>query len=297
MKIEKFLFAVILVFTVLIAWSTTTWAKGTASLGEPTGYVNDYAGILNSADVARLTAICEELQATNGTELAIVLVETIGSQSIESYAQDLFETWGIGKDNADNGVLILMAVNDREWRVHTGYGVEGLLPDSLAGRIMENEAVPEFRNGDFGQGLINAATRIKSVLEGESYSYSGSFNFLGFLITIVLFAVAIVLIWLSVRIKCPRCGSKVNKTDDKEILDANYSHSGIRKRDYECTVCHHCFSRMLVIPMLVESKSSGGGKWGSGWSSGGSSGGWSSGGSFGGFGGGSSGGGGASGGW
>ncbi|MFH1676337.1 MAG: hypothetical protein ABIC40_04855, partial [bacterium] len=101
-------------------------------------------------------------------------------------------------------------------------------------------------------------------------------------------------IWLGVRVKCPRCGSRVNLLLDKEVLEPTYSHAGIKKKDYECTVCHNKFSRMNQIPMLTEegSTSLGRASWGgSGWSSGGGGGG------FGGFGGGSSGGGGASGGW
>jgi len=291
------LLAVMMIITIGVA--STAWARSVRSLGEPTGYVNDYTGTLSRGDFSRLNAICEELERTNETELAIVIVDSTDGRSIESYTQELFETWRIGKSYADNGVLVLIALRDRQWRVHTGYGVEGVLPDRLAARIMENEAVPEFRESRYGSGLIRAATRMKAVLEGESYSGGGfNFNFGIFFLPMLIIAIAGVLIWLAVRVKCPRCGSRVKLILDREILPADYSHSGIRKRDYECTVCHHHFSRMDVIPMLVTSSGSvvgGGSGWGGGWSSGGGlSGG---GGGFGGFGGGCSGGGGASGGW
>jgi uncharacterized membrane protein YgcG len=165
---------------------------------------------------------------------------------------------------------------------------------------MENEAVPEFRNGQFGQGLINASVELSSVLKGERYSaVKVTPAVFGVIFTpvVVIFLIGM-FIWLAVRVKCPRCGSRVQLLTDKELLESTYSHSGIRKKEYLCTVCGNDFARMIMIPMLVEVQNTRGG-W-SGWSSGGSSGGgWSGGGGggFGGFGGGSSGGGGASGGW
>ncbi|MFH1675926.1 MAG: TPM domain-containing protein, partial [bacterium] len=131
----------------LLAFSIAAYAETVVELGKPTGFVNDYAHVLNSDSKSRLTAICDELNDTNGTELAIVTIKTTGGRSIENFAQELFESWGIGKEGTNNGVLILIAVNDRKWRVLTGYGVEGALTDTLAKRIMENEAVGEFHNG------------------------------------------------------------------------------------------------------------------------------------------------------
>jgi len=300
MKIKALkILAIAAVVALGLIFTLPAHAETVASLGKATGFVNDYAGVFSSGDKAQLTSICEELHNSSSAEMAIVTIRTTGNKSIESFAQELFTSWRIGQAESDNGVLILMAIDDREWRVHTGYGIEGVLPDSLAKRIMENEAVPEFKEGRFGQGLIRASGQMSEVIGGEEYA-SGGFNFgifIGvFFVPIIVIIVAFILIWLAVRIKCPRCGSKVECTSNKEVLDASYSHSGIRKMDYECTVCHHVFSRMIIIPMLVEASSGGGGGSSSSWwSSSGSSGGGGS--SFGGFSGGSSGGGGASGGW
>jgi len=285
---------ILLIPVVLGLFPTPAHALSIEELGRPTGYVNDYSNILTSTEYDRLDAICRELEAANSAEMAIVIIDSLDNWTIEDFAQELFETWGIGKAESDNGILILIAYYDREWRVHIGYGIEGVIPDTLARRIMENELVPEFRAGDYGQGLINAATQFKNVISGEEYDSGASFSFLAFLITVFIFISAFFLIWLSVRVKCPRCGSRVQLTDDNEILTATYSNSGIRKKEYECTVCHHEFARMIIIPMLVHHASRSGSGGSKGWSSSG----WSSGGSsFGGFGGGSSGGGGASGGW
>jgi len=300
-KVSRLL-VVVIITAAAFAVAFPLCAETVESLGRPTGFVNDYADVILSSDEAQLNTISQELKNANTAEMAIVTINSLDGKSVEEFAQELFTKWGIGQASSDNGVLILMSINDRDWRVQTGYGVEGVLTDSLARRIMENEAVPEFRNGNYGLGLINAAGAMKSVIEGEEYTSGGlGVNFgvvLGVLFfPVIIVAVAVILIWLAVRIKCPRCGSRVKCTSNKEVLESDYSHSGIRKSDYECTVCHHVFSRMVIIPMLVESTSSGGGGRSSGgWFSSGSSGG-GGGGGFGGFSGGSSGGGGASGGW
>ncbi|HDS30216.1 MAG TPA: TPM domain-containing protein, partial [Firmicutes bacterium] len=260
---------------------SSIFAVTVAELGQPTGYVNDYTGKLTTSEKQRLESICAELEQANGTELAFVIIDTKGGVTIERFAQELFETWGIGKRGANNGVLVLVALNDREWRVHVGYGAEGVLPDNLARRIMENEAVPRFREDQYGAGLINAAIELSSVLKGEKYS-ADQFSpaVIGFIATpfIVLFLIGM-LIWLAVRVKCPRCGSRVKLQANRELLKSTYSHSGIRKKEYMCTVCGHQFARMIMIPMLVQTTTtSSSGGW-SGWtssSSGGSSRGWSS---------------------
>jgi len=296
----------IIIFAYALAVALPLYAETVESLGRPTGFVNDYADVILSSDETQLNTICQELKNANTAEMAIVTINSLDGKSVEDFAQELFTEWGIGQASSDNGVLILMSISEHKWRVQSGYGVEGVLTDSLARRIMENEAVPEFRNGNYGLGLINAAGAMKSVIEGEEYKSSGLGVNFGVVLGVLFFpfiivAVAVILIWLAVRIKCPRCGSRVKCMSNKEVLESDYSHSGIRKADYECTVCHHVFSRMVIIPMLVESTSSGGGGRSSGgwFSSGSSGGGWSGGGGggFGGFSGGSSGGGGASGGW
>jgi uncharacterized protein len=282
-------------------FAVPSFGETVASLGQASGYVNDYADALSSSDESRLNSICEDLVATNSTEMAIVTIHTTDGQPVEDYAVELFNKWGIGNAQADNGLLILVAVDQHDYYVSTGYGIEDVIPDSLAVRIMENEAVPEFRNGDYGTGLINAATRYSAVLSGEQYSTSFNPRLLfvpGMILTMML--ILFLLIGIATRIKCPRCGSRVKMLENKEVLSADYSHSGIRKKDYECTVCHHQFSKMRIIPMLVQASGYSGGS--SGWRSGSSSsGGWSShssgGSSFGGFSGGSSGGGGGGGHW
>ena len=297
----KYFYRYTLLIIPLIAMSmffaSLSFGESVDSLGEAKGYVNDYANVLSSGDESRLNSICENLVATNSAEIAIVTIRTTDGGLIEEFAHELFNKWGIGNAQADNGILILAAIDDHDYFVATGYGIEDVIPDSLAVRIMENEAVPEFRNGSYGTGLINAATEYSAVLSGEEYKSGASFNPGMIFIPFAMVGILFLLIGIATRIKCPRCGSRVKMLDDKQVLEADYSHSGIRKKDFECTVCHHQFSKMKIIPMLVQASGYGSS---SSWHSGSSSSGWSShssGSSFGGFSGGSSGGGGGGGKW
>jgi uncharacterized protein len=286
-----------LLVILILLYASVAWAVALNNLGSPTGYINDYTNTLNSSDKATLTNISNDLIKANGTEMAIVIIDTTDGRDIESYAQELFQKWEIGKKGTDNGLLVVVALNDHKWRVQTGYGIEGVLPDTLAARIMQDLAVPAFKEGKYGKGLIDATGKFKSVLQGEKYQPPPADPVLKFIFPFILstFVLVFGIIFLAVRVKCPRCGSRVKLLQEREVLEATYGHSGMRKMDYECTVCHHKFAKINTIPMLSSGGSGGVGYWsgggGSGWSGGGGSGG------FGGFGGGSSGGGGASGGW
>lgn len=159
----------------LVASGISPGAAGARSLDDlesPSGYVVDLVGVLTPIEKDQLESICTELERANATELVIVVLESTEGRPIKECAQTLFEKWGIGKAEFDNGVLVLVAVRDAEWRVHTGYGVEGILPDTLAWRIMEDEALQEFKAGRYGQGLINVAQRMKAQLETETYDPS-----------------------------------------------------------------------------------------------------------------------------
>lgn len=304
----------------ILAIPTAALGRSIASLGKAGGYVNDYSSVLTGSEKSQLESICENLHASNMSEMVFVIIDTTDGVPIEKYAHDLFENWGIGASTANNGLLVLVttkpdpATGLRDFFVMTGYGIEGVIPDTLATRIFLQKAIPLFKKDEsggivnVGQGLIAAANTYKSILEGEKYDTgSNPVGFLVFLIPVGILALAGVLIGLAVRVKCSRCGGRVKLISDKVVLEPTYEHSGVRKIEYECTICHYQFSRMSIVPMLVTATSSsssrGIGYWGgSGGFSGGSgfgsrSGGFSSGGGFGGFGGGHSGGGGGGGHW
>jgi uncharacterized protein len=136
---------------------------------KPAGFVNDFAGILSDGQNQELTELAEEIKQDTTAEIAIVTVKTIRPYSIEEYSVRLFEKWGIGRKGKDNGVLLLIAMEERKIKIEVGYGLEGVLPDGLCGEIIRNYIVPEFKKGDYGKGVIDGAREIASVISGKGY--------------------------------------------------------------------------------------------------------------------------------
>lgn len=89
-----------------------------------------------------------------GAQLVVVTVPTLGEQSIEEYANELFNEWGIGGKEKDNGLLVLLSVGEREVRIEVGYGLEGAVNDAKAGRLLDTYAIPSFQEDAFGEGLV-----------------------------------------------------------------------------------------------------------------------------------------------
>ncbi|MEW6382279.1 MAG: TPM domain-containing protein [bacterium] len=125
---------------------------------EPVGYVNDYAQILSPREEEAISGIIRELHRKTTAEIALVTLESVAPYDINLYAVKLFEKWGIGTKDKDNGVLILLALKEREVRIEVGYGLEGILPDGLAGEIIRKYMIPSFKKENYGQGII-AGTR------------------------------------------------------------------------------------------------------------------------------------------
>lgn len=120
---------------------------------QPQGYINDDANLLNASDEEEVNWLLEELEQKTTAQVAVVTVATTEPETIEGYAVKLFEKWGIGKKGKDNGVLFLIASQDRRLRIETGYGLEGALPDVLCHQIIENLVVPAFKAGEYSKGI------------------------------------------------------------------------------------------------------------------------------------------------
>lgn len=140
---------------------------------EPRGFVNDFANILSSAARQNLEQKLTQLEQDSTIEITVVTVESLGGTTIEEYAVKLFENWQIGKKDQDNGVLLLIAPNERELRVEVGYGLEPVLTDSQAGRIIRNIITPEFKKGDYDTGVVNGVAAITKIVHGEAVDLDG----------------------------------------------------------------------------------------------------------------------------
>ncbi len=131
-------------------------------------WVTDMANILSDSTETQLNQMISELEAQKGIEIAVVTVpETVPSASPKAFTTELFNYWGIGKVNEDNGVLFLVSVGDRRVEIETGYGVEPILPDAQVGNIIEHKITPRFKQGDFDGGVLAGTNALVSVLHSS----------------------------------------------------------------------------------------------------------------------------------
>jgi len=154
------------IFLILLLVTTDALAQ---NFPEARGYVNDFANVISPSAAAQITALCQELQEKTGAEIAVATFPTIGDEDPDEYANRLFEKWRIGKKGKDNGVLLFLALGERKKvRIETGYGLEGILPDITAGRILDNYVIPQFRRKDYGTGLLAGTQAIAGIIAADA---------------------------------------------------------------------------------------------------------------------------------
>ena len=116
-------------------------------------YVQDYAGVLSSDTKSSIQALGTRLAGATKAQVVVVTVKSLENAGIEEYSLALLRNWGIGDKTLNNGVLMLLAVNDRQSRIEVGYGLEGRLPDAKTGRIQDEYMIPYFQRGDYNGGV------------------------------------------------------------------------------------------------------------------------------------------------
>jgi len=139
----------------------------------PTGYVNDFARVLSPQTASQLTDVCQQVDAKAHAQIAVVTVNSLDGSDIESYAVDLFKKWGIGSKSTDHGVLILLAVQDRKYRIEVGYGLEPILPDGKVGGF-GRQVVPYLRSSDY-----NSAASLLTVLVASTIAQDAGVEITG----------------------------------------------------------------------------------------------------------------------
>lgn len=150
---------------IAVAGATTLTAQ---ELPSAQGYVNDFAGVIPSEDEAAMRGIITAVREQTGAEIAVVTVESMAPYpTIEDYGIALAEEWGVGSDADDAGVILIVALEEREVRIEVGYGLEGAIPDGRAGGILDDYVLPDLRNNDFGPGLLNGVAAIAEVVADE----------------------------------------------------------------------------------------------------------------------------------
>jgi uncharacterized protein len=129
--------------------------------------VLDLTGTLRPEETAALKSRLLEFEKQKGSQIAVLIVPTTGDEAIEQYSIRVADQWKVGRAAPDDGVILVVAKNDRAVRIEVGTGLEGALPDVIASRIISQVIVPHFREGDFSGGINAAVTRIIAVIEGE----------------------------------------------------------------------------------------------------------------------------------
>lgn len=132
-----------------------------------TARVTDLTATLSAEQQAALEAKLAAFESHKGSQIAILIVPTTQPEAIEQYAIRVVDQWQLGRKDVDDGVLVLLSKDDRKMRIEVGYGLEGVLPDVIAKRIIENVMIPQFKQGDYYAGLDAGIDSVAGVIEGE----------------------------------------------------------------------------------------------------------------------------------
>jgi uncharacterized protein len=133
----------------------------------PAGYVNDFAHVLEQKTVAQIESICLQVDQKAHAQIAVVTINSLDGADVESYAVELFKSWGIGNKSTNRGVLILYAIRDHRARIEVGYGLEPILPDGKVGSF-QREAIPLMRGGDYSAALLLVTNRVAGVIAQDA---------------------------------------------------------------------------------------------------------------------------------
>ena len=255
-----------LVLAVLPAWLGA--AEPLSSVPNPRvrdgTWVTDMPSALRADTVSRLNETIGAFERTTGMEMAVVVMRSLDGLSIEEAAARLFELWGIGKKDRDNGLLLLWSVGDRRVRVEVGYGLEGVLTDGKAGAILDAYVIPKFRTAEFDEGIVagvdalTAAARAEDVelplAATESYEDDSDGS------SIVLPLVGAIPLGIGSLIgfrkwrryrrrRCPQCQTRMlllsDSEDDELLQEGQVAEERLGSVDYDvwkCPACSHHFT-------------------------------------------------------
>ncbi|MGH9647999.1 MAG: TPM domain-containing protein [Bryobacteraceae bacterium] len=140
---------------------------------KPTGYVNDFAHVIDARSAAQLEAYCGNVERATGAQFAIVTVDSLEDEPVEDVAVRLFKEWGIGKKGTDEGLLLILAIKDHKNRIEVGYGLEPVITDGYAGGVLRGIR-PILRQGNYGGALLAAAQQLgQRVAESKGVTIEG----------------------------------------------------------------------------------------------------------------------------
>jgi uncharacterized protein len=160
---KLFRLGILLFLILLISAAGAVFAQ---TFPSPQGYVNDFAELLSVQIRTQIEDQLSLLEKDTTSQVAVVTIKSLEGNSIEDYTSRLFESWGIGKKGSDNGVLFIIAKDERKVRIEVGYGLEGILTDGRAGRILDEDVLPYFKKSDYEKGIAAGVKSIEKYVRG-----------------------------------------------------------------------------------------------------------------------------------
>ena len=152
----------------VVAFSYLGWAKEVPP--KPEGhdrFINDYARVLSPDQIRNLNLKLYNYWDSTSTEMVVVIDKSLEDDDLEDYCQKLAQAWGIGMKGKDNGLLLYVSIEDRAIRIHMGYGLEGAIPDFMAGRVIDGIIKPAFKQNLYGKGINEGLNALIALAEGE----------------------------------------------------------------------------------------------------------------------------------
>ncbi len=235
-------------------------------------WVSDMAGVIDDDDELRINDLVDKLEKDTSAEIAVVTINNSGDMTPKDFATDLFNLWGIGKKGKDNGVLVLLVMDARRIEVETGYGIEGILTDGKVGEILDRYAIPRFKEGNFGKGLLDGVQAMaREIRKDTTDTFQTSTSddlasekesnpvlvffwaFFVFAIPLMVILVTFLVIRRSFVRYCKTCGKKMRllseSADDAYLSTDQRIEEGLGSVDYRVWRCDDC--QTLEIKRIV----------------------------------------------
>ena len=227
MKINKYFVSILL----SLFFASSIFALSVPNLTSP---IIDNANLIYDGVEQNINNQLEDLSDSTGIQLAVLTIPTLEGEVLESYSMKVAETWELGSAEKDTGVLLLIALEERSIRIEVGYGLEGVLTDTKCGLIIRNVIAPEFRNGNYQAGIVNAVNNMVGLVKGdeslvskrvlnESSGDSGAFIFMG---VVLLYGFIFVMAVISSKKRGPRTGTGTRTTPYVHHIPRNFGGGG-----------------------------------------------------------------------
>jgi uncharacterized protein len=212
-------------------------------LHDESRYTSNPDNILSAEAVAAIDRACDSLHTAGKAQIAVVAVENIEGDDLFTFAHELFSSWGVGGEESDNGLGIILVTELREIRFVTGYGLEGILPDALCRRIQQRYMFEHLAAGDYSAGMVSGVAALASVISSDGeVDMEGEMTdeeLLGFMVIflvlmLVIIVISIYALWQSK--KCPKCGKHCVVKSASECLESNKKYD-LMQYTYRCSSC------------------------------------------------------------